>query len=68
MSWSWDEDSRETHLLGGVSRKWSHGVGSETKEEGLLYGMGLGWAHGLEVMAWPRVVLIRGSVYGVGLG
>lgn len=51
MSWSWDEDSRETHLLGGVSRKWSHGVGSETKEEGLLYGMRLGWAHGLEVMA-----------------
>ena len=51
MSWSWDEDSRETHLLRGVSRKWSPGVGSETKEEGLLYGMGLGWAHGLEVMA-----------------
>lgn len=54
MSRSWDEDSRETHLLRGVSRKWSHGVGSETKEEGLLYGMGLGWAHGLEVMVTAK--------------
>ena len=44
MSRSWDEDSRETHLLGGVSRKWSHGVGSETTEEGaaLRHGIRLG--------------------------
>ena len=42
----WDEDSREKRLLGGVSRKWSHGAAGETKEDGAAQG------HGIRLGSW----------------